>query len=231
VLVLAQEEARHLHHGFIGTEHLLLGLISEGEGVAARALEELDVHLDDVRRKVEELIGPSAEPTGSPPFTPRAKKVLELSLREALQLHHNYIGTEHVLLGLVREGEGVAAQALVDLGVDLVSVRQTVIELIDDQSDDPSTGGIEEDPRASMVRASSSGRNAGLVACSFCGRRPPRSGRLVEGRAAFICEHCIRDWGNRFVRGDVDEADDPVARLYESDDDGGDQEGTTSPRA
>src|SRR5204862_605236 len=107
VVVLAQEEARLLNHNFIGTEHILLGLIHEGEGVAAKALEQLGISLEAVREKVEETIGPAgSSTTGSPPFTPRAKKVLELSLREALQLGHNYIGTEHMLLGLVREGEG-----------------------------------------------------------------------------------------------------------------------------
>jgi ATP-dependent Clp protease ATP-binding subunit ClpC len=131
VLVLAQEEARLLNHNFIGTEHILLGLIHEGEGVAAKALETLGIHLEAVREKVEETIGPSGtQPTGSPPFTPRAKKVLELSLREALQLGHNYIGTEHMLLGLVREGEGVAAQVLQSLGADLNRVRQQVIQLL-----------------------------------------------------------------------------------------------------
>ena len=132
VLVLAQEEARLLNHSFIGTEHILLGLIDEGEGVAARALRSLGISLAAVREKVEETIGPAGSaPTGSPPFTPRAKKVLELSLREALQLGgHNYIGTEHMLLGLVREGEGVAAQVLVSLGADLSRVRQQVIQLL-----------------------------------------------------------------------------------------------------
>ena len=131
VLVLAQEEARLLNHSFIGTEHILLGLIHEGEGVAAKALESLGVSLEAVREKVEETIGlAGTAPTGSPPFTPRAKKVLELSLREALQLGHSYIGTEHMLLGLVREGEGVAAQVLVSLGADLPRVRQQVIQLL-----------------------------------------------------------------------------------------------------
>ncbi len=131
VLVLAQEEARLLNHNFIGTEHILLGLIHEGEGVAAKALESLGISLEAVREKVEETIGPAgSSPSGSPPFTPRAKKVLELSLREALQLGHNSIGTEHMLLGLVREGEGVAAQVLVNLGADLSRVRQQVIQLL-----------------------------------------------------------------------------------------------------
>jgi Clp amino terminal domain, pathogenicity island component len=131
VLVLAQEEARLLDHNFIGTEHLLLGLVRESDGVAAKALALLDIRLEVVRQKVQETIGPASTPqTGSPPFTPRAKKVLELSLREALQLGHNYIGTEHILLGLIREGEGVAAQVLVGLGADLARVRQQVLFLL-----------------------------------------------------------------------------------------------------
>src|SRR6266508_4124734 len=131
VVVLAQEEARLLNHNYIGTEHILLGLIHEGEGVAAKALESLGISLEAVRAQVEEIIGQGqSAPTGHIPFTPRAKKVLELSLREALQLGHNYIGTEHILLGLIREGEGVAAQVLVKLGADLSRVRQQVIQLL-----------------------------------------------------------------------------------------------------
>ena len=131
VVVLAQEEARMLNHNYIGTEHILLGLIHEGEGVAAKALESLGISLDAVRQQVEEIIGQGQQaPSGHIPFTPRAKKVLELSLREALQLGHNYIGTEHILLGLIREGDGVAAQVLVKLGADLNRVRQQVIQLL-----------------------------------------------------------------------------------------------------
>jgi ATP-dependent Clp protease ATP-binding subunit ClpC len=131
VVVLAQEEARLLNHSYIGTEHILLGLIHEGEGVAAKALESLGISLEAVRAQVEEIIGQGgSSPSGHIPFTPRAKKVLELSLREALQLGHNYIGTEHILLGLIREGEGVAAQVLVKLGADLGRVRQQVIQLL-----------------------------------------------------------------------------------------------------
>ncbi len=131
VVVLAQEEARLLNHNYIGTEHILLGLIHEGEGVAAKALESLGISLEAVRNQVEEIIGQGGtSPSGHIPFTPRAKKVLELSLREALQLGHNYIGTEHILLGLIREGEGVAAQVLVKLGADLSRVRQQVIQLL-----------------------------------------------------------------------------------------------------
>ncbi len=135
VLVLAQEEAKLLNHNYIGTEHILLGLIHEGDGVAAQALESLGISLAAVREKVEEKIGPAqGSAPGSPPFTPRAKKVLELSLREALQLGHNYIGTEHMLLGLVREGEGEAAQVLISLGADLAKVRQQVIHILSTSS-------------------------------------------------------------------------------------------------
>src|SRR6202165_1282786 len=142
VLVLAQEEARLLNHNFIGTEHILLGLIHEGEGVAAKALESLGISLEAVREKVEETIGPAGSSSpGSPPFTPRAKKVLELSLREALQLGHNYIGTEHMLLGLVREGEGVAVQVLVSLGADLSRVRQQVVRQLSGMSIEPAVSG------------------------------------------------------------------------------------------
>tara|TARA_B100001094_G_scaffold67749_1_gene63950 strand:- start:42652 stop:45183 length:2532 start_codon:yes stop_codon:yes gene_type:complete len=167
VVVLAQEEARLLNHNYIGTEHILLGLIHEGEGVAAKALESLGISLEAVREQVEEIIGQGgSSPSGHIPFTPRAKKVLELSLREALQLGHNYIGTEHILLGLIREGEGVAAQVLTKLGADLSRVRQQVIQLLSgysgsgDQEQEggrkgerasAGTGGRGGDPNSSMV--------------------------------------------------------------------------------
>src|SRR4051794_39837972 len=148
VVVLAQEEARLLNHNYIGTEHILLGLIHEGEGVAAKALESLGISLEAVRAQVEEIIGHGGSaPSGHIPFTPRAKKVLELSLREALQLGHNYIGTEHILLGLIREGEGVAAQVLVKLGADLSRVRQQVIQLLSGYS------GGKESPGAGTAGA------------------------------------------------------------------------------
>ena len=131
VVVLAQEEARLLNHDYIGTEHILLGLIHEGEGVAARALESLGISLEAVRQQVREVVGQGERaPSGHVPFTPRAKKVLELSLREAKRLGHNYIGTEHILLGLVREGEGVGAQVLINLGADLNRIRQAVVGLL-----------------------------------------------------------------------------------------------------
>jgi ATP-dependent Clp protease ATP-binding subunit ClpC len=152
VVVLAQEEAKMLNHNYIGTEHILLGLIHEGEGVAAKALESLNISLDAVREQVQDIIGQGQQqPTGHIPFTPRAKKVLELSLREALQLGHNYIGTEHILLGLIREGEGVAAQVLVKLGADLNRVRQQVIQLLSGfQGKEPVSAGNKEEASAAQ---------------------------------------------------------------------------------
>jgi len=157
-VVLAQEEARLLNHNYIGTEHILLGLIHEGEGVAAKALESLGISLEAVRNQVEEIIGQGgASPSGHIPFTPRAKKVLELSLREALQLGHNYIGTEHILLGLIREGEGVAAQVLVKLGADLSRVRQQVIQLLSGYSGPGGAGGSGSTERGDKAGATSGG--------------------------------------------------------------------------
>jgi ATP-dependent Clp protease ATP-binding subunit ClpC len=165
VVVLAQEEARDLGHNYIGTEHILLGLLREREGVAARALESLGISLDVARQQVGEIIGTGGGmPTGHIPFTPRAKKVLELSLREALQLGHNYIGTEHILLGLVREGDGVGAQVLVGLGADLPTVRREVVNLLHEEPEPPGAGG--ETPVAQTLRPG----------------RPPRPG--MPGRVA-----------------------------------------------
>jgi ATP-dependent Clp protease ATP-binding subunit ClpC len=150
VIVLAQDEARLLNHNYIGTEHLLLGLLREEDGVAAKALEVLGISLAAARKDVEEIIGQGqAAPTGHIPFTPRAKKILELSLREALTLGHNYIGTEHILLGLVREGEGVAAQVLQKRGADLSRVRQAVIQLLSGY-----VGGAETQPREGIEEMS-----------------------------------------------------------------------------
>jgi len=181
VVVLAQEEARMLNHNYIGTEHILLGLIHEGEGVAAKALESLGISLEGVRSQVEEIIGQGQQaPSGHIPFTPRAKKVLELSLREALQLGHNYIGTEHILLGLIREGEGVAAQVLVKLGADLNRVRQQVIQLLHGytQGKEPaSTGPSESTPSTSLV-LDQFGRN--LTQAAREGKLDPVIGREKE---------------------------------------------------
>jgi ATP-dependent Clp protease ATP-binding subunit ClpC len=132
VVVFAQDEARGLNHSWIGTEHLLLAVIREGHGVGAKALESMQISLDAARQQVESMIGRGQAPVadGHIPFTPRAKKVLELALSEARQLGHDYIGTEHILLGLIREGDGVAAQVLVNLGSDLNRARQRVIQLL-----------------------------------------------------------------------------------------------------
>ncbi len=184
VVVLAQEEARMLNHNYIGTEHILLGLIHEGEGVAAKALESLGISLEGVRQQVEEIIGQGQQaPSGHIPFTPRAKKVLELSLREALQLGHNYIGTEHILLGLIREGEGVAAQVLVKLGADLNRVRQQVIQLLSGyQGKEPAAAGTtpgtgEGAPSTSLV-LDQFGRN--LTQSAREGKLDPVIGREKE---------------------------------------------------
>ena len=183
VVVLAQEEARMLNHNYIGTEHILLGLIHEGEGVAAKALESLGIALEGVRQQVEEIIGQGQQaPSGHIPFTPRAKKVLELSLREALQLGHNYIGTEHILLGLIREGEGVAAQVLVKLGADLNRVRQQVLQLLSGyQGKEPAegaTGGRGEGTPSSSLVLDQFGRN--LTQSAREGKLDPVIGREKE---------------------------------------------------
>ena len=181
VVVLAQEEARMLNHNYIGTEHILLGLIHEGEGVAAKAMEGMGISLEAVRAQVEEIIGQGQQaPSGHIPFTPRAKKVLELSLREALQLGHNYIGTEHILLGLIREGEGVAAQVLVKLGADLNRVRQQVIQLLSGYQGKEAVaanGPAEGTPSTSLV-LDQFGRN--LTQAAREGRLDPVIGRELE---------------------------------------------------
>ena len=179
-----------LDHNYIGTEHLLLGLIHEGEGVAALALDALDVSLERVRADVEEIIGRgNRPPAGHIPFTPRAKKVLELSLREALQLGHNYIGTEHILLGLVREGEGVAAQVLQKRGADLARVRETVVELLPGSSESAGRSPrrrrgrriFEEEPTVSPVSAED------FPTCSSC------SAPLAETMAVKVFELSVDD--------------------------------------
>ncbi len=189
VVVLAQEEARLLNHNYIGTEHILLGLIHEGEGVAAKALESLGISLEAVRNQVEEIIGQGgSSPSGHIPFTPRAKKVLELSLREALQLGHNYIGTEHILLGLIREGEGVAAQVLVKLGADLSRVRQQVIQLLSGYSGSGGGGGGE-----SSGSSGGSGEKAGATAGGSGG--DSASGSLVLDQFGRNLTQLARDKG------------------------------------
>ena len=183
VVVLAQEEAKGLNHNYIGTEHILLGLIKEGDGIAAKALAELNISIDSVREQVQEIIGQGQQaPSGHIPFTPRAKKVLELSLREALQLGHNYIGTEHILLGLIREGEGVAATVLVKLGADLTRVRQTVIQLLSGYQGGKESATVGGTEAASDVKGSQVldqyGRN--LTQAARDGKLDPVIGREKE---------------------------------------------------
>jgi ATP-dependent Clp protease ATP-binding subunit ClpC len=190
VVVLAQEEARLLNHNYIGTEHILLGLLNEGEGIAAKALESLGINLSGVREQVVEIIGQGAQaPSGHIPFTPRAKKVLELSLREALQLGHSYIGTEHILLGLVREGQGVAAKVLKGLGAELQKVREAVMKLLPESS--------EGEERAHAI-ASEPGRET-TISGSQLGRPPQttcphRSDRLAYHRAEIMESGGTKPW-------------------------------------
>ena len=193
MVVLAQEEARLLGHNYIGTEHILLGIVREGDGVAAKALEALDIPLEAVRDQVEEIVGTGPRaPSGHIPFTPRAKKVLELSLREALQLGHNYIGTEHVLLGLIREEEGVGAQALTRLGADMARVRGEVIRLLSGY-----TGSQGHSPGPSMRFAEGTPLGTPVAwpparVCVFCGRDLWEADRYVVGSHAAICDECAR---------------------------------------
>lgn len=201
VLVLSQEEASFFLHDFIGTEHILLGLIREGEGVAAQALAHLDVNLEAVRRRVDAIVGRGRPYEGSPPFTPRAKRVLELALREAVVLDHNYIGTEHLLLGVIREGNGIACQVLADLGVSGDAVRAEVGSILREFSGPLGPPKIVTlEPRAVTGRPGRTVSTFSLVpfaSCGFCDRRPPETGRLVGRGQVAICEHCIREWADR----------------------------------
>jgi ATP-dependent Clp protease ATP-binding subunit ClpC len=180
-VVLAQEEARRLDHDYIGTEHLLLGLLQQGDGVAAQVFVKLGLDASQARRHVEELVGRgSGAPPAHIPFTPRAKKVLELALKEALKLKHDYIGTEHILLGIVREGDGVGAQVLTRSGLDLSSVRATVLEMLDRADFAP-------EPREAMTTVP--------ARCSLCGTASPECGALFvrstgSTSSHLICERC-----------------------------------------
>ncbi len=210
VLVLAQGEAELLGHGFIGTEHILLGLVAERDGVAATALRHLDIGLDAVRDEVEALVTVSGPTVGSPPFTARAKKVLELALREALQLGHNYIGTEHLLLGIIRDGEGVAATVLGRLGAEPVQVRAEVLELLGDSAPESAPGAgpaaeyvVRRSARLARGAVGRLRRNPTVRTCSFCGRDLWEAGRHVTAGSAAICEGCIGTAAGVLARGDV----------------------------
>jgi hypothetical protein len=210
VVVLAQEEARRLNHNYIGTEHIFLGLIAEDDGVAAMALRALGVSLGRARIEVEDIIGVGTDlPEGHIPFTPRAKKVLELSLREAMQLGHAYIGTEHLLLGLVREGEGVGAQVLLKLGADFESVRRMVIAIL--SGGPPKVGQVGDFPApapAGVSRARPTSPYGSPVAerrCSFCLRSEEFVGRMVRGPSALICDECLARAGTLVAEAGEDD--------------------------
>ena len=193
VVVLAQDEARFLNHNYIGTEHILLGLVHEEQGVAARALTELGISLDAVRAEVKQIVGQGkSPPTGHIPFTPRAKKVLELSLRESMALGHNYIGTEHILLGLVREGEGVAAQVLIKLDAGLDRVRQQVVQLLSGQA-----GPVppEQQPPLGQLRISQQAVTAGIAG----GPGLYQAGPAELVRVVPLAREVFRSFGYRVV--------------------------------
>jgi Clp amino terminal domain, pathogenicity island component len=206
VVVSAQEEARLLHHDAIGTEHLFLALLHDGGGIASRALFSVGITVADAHAAVEEVVGIGAEvPSGHIPFTPRAKKVLELSLRECITLGHLEIGSEHILLGVLREGEGVGAQLIVQLGAPLADVRARVLQLLDDPATEPTAARLRADVRRQQMWATSSrsGPSRGALPslvprCSLCGRRGERVTRMLVARNVLVCEDCARDAVRQF---------------------------------
>jgi ATP-dependent Clp protease ATP-binding subunit ClpA len=228
VIVLAQEEARMLNHDYIGTEHILLGLIHEAEGVAYATLESLGVSLQNARAEVEEVIGQGQRAaSGHIPFTPRAKKVLELALREALDLGHNYIGTEHILLGLIREGEGVGAQVLTKLGATLDQVREQVIALLDGRTIAPEEIGGVYLPTPQMALTPRAGAVLALSEdfARKTGQRRIQPAHLLMGMVAFAAgDQAARDM-LREIGIDLDEVQRRIDELSSPPDDSDDQEG------
>ena len=186
VVVLAQEEARLLDHNFIGTEHLLLGMLHEGEGMAAQVLESAEISLESARAQVAAaVVSPSSSnPDGHIPFTPRAKKVLELSLREAWELDADLIGTEHLLLALLREGQGLAIEVLVNLGADLGRLREQALQLTSREARDPGP------PEKPDIRPASTTHQA-LLHCSFCNESQDKVAKLIAGPGVYICDRCV----------------------------------------
>jgi predicted DNA-binding transcriptional regulator AlpA len=184
-IVLAQEEARLMNHNYIGTEHLLLGLIHLADGIAFSALDSLGVTLEAVRSQIDEMIGPGpSTPEGHIPFTPRTQKVLEIALREALQMGHNFVGTEHVLLGLVREGEGVGWQALERLGLKKKATRETVLNILTGMCPVP-TKGVGAFPEPALVPVGE------YVLCTFCGKPVTEVATMIAGPGVYICDKCV----------------------------------------
>ena len=196
VVVLAQEEARLLNHNYIGTEHLLLGMLHEGEGIAAQVLVSAEISLETARNQVRETVGlgSSSPPSGHIPFTPRAKKTLEYALEDALQLGDNFIGTEHLLLGLLREGRGVAVQVLVNLGADLDQVREQVIAIAREEGERTTLFEAEEVDRPVSqkpeIRPATSGYRS-VLHCSFCNEPQDRVAKLIAGPGVYICDRCV----------------------------------------
>ena len=198
VVVLAQDEARALKHNYIGTEHILLGLLREEEGLAARVLESLDITVEEVRAQVARIVGQGDEvTTGQIPFTPRAKKVLELALREALSLGHNYIGTEHILLGLVRENEGVAARILLDFDADAEKIRNEIIRMLSGPGRRQQGAAARRRARSRRARscstssaATSRSRRPRASSTPSWGGRPRSSGSCRSSRAGRRTTRC-----------------------------------------
>ena len=194
VVVLAQEEARLLDHDFIGTEHVLLGMLREGEGIAPRVLESRGISMEAARARVEEIVGRgSSSPSGHIPFTPRAKKALEYALRQALQLGDQFIGTEHLLLGLLREGRGVANRVLEQLGADLDQICEQVIQMADAERKDPTE--TEEEPgRPPLAKPEiqpTPSDHVSLLHCSFCNESQDQVAKLIAGPGVYICDRCV----------------------------------------